>query len=182
MSLYYQSLLKLQTKTPLNFPFHEQCLWETKFSCAISGTQDRCPIKMKSFFPFPTESGFQMLPGAIRYDEKNERPYLCFWFAGWWKASSFFSPQQNSFNSQFCLHERHKIDQKTQLKNTKNSKIHLSFCSESRQIKRIFSEGKTGGFTPLLTHKWNKHVLCTFAEHRTSGQNWVSLCSVYTHT
>lgn len=121
-----------------------------------------------------------MLPGVIRYDKKRKkRPYLCFWFAGWWKAPSFFSSPVDSFNSQLCFHERHKVDQKTQLQ--KKKKVHSSFVLRTVRSKEFFWRQNRWVF-PLYTYKWNKHVLCTFTEHRASGQNQASLCLVNIHT
>ena len=57
----------------------------------------------------------------------------------------FFSSRVDSFNSQFCFHERHKVDQTTQLK----KKVHPSFLSENSQMKRIFLKAKQVDFSPL---------------------------------
>lgn len=120
-----------------------------------------------------------MLPGVIRYDKKNERPYLCFWFAEWWKASLFFFfSRVDSFNSQFCFHERRSVDQTIQLK---KKKFTPAFVLRTVRSKEFFWRQNRWVF-PLYTYKWNKHVLCTFTEHRTSGQKWASLCFVNTHT
>lgn len=168
----------LKTTKRKSWTFYVECSWETEFSCAVAGTQDRWPIKIKSFFPFPMESGLPMLPGVGGDDKKNKRPYLCFWFARWWKASLLFFPSRvDSFNSQSCFHETQgRSDNSTGKK--KKSPPQFSFWEQSDE--KNISEVKTGGLFRFILTSENKHVLCTFTEHGTSGQSRVSLCFVHT--
>lgn len=138
----------LKTTKRKSWTFYIECSWETEFSCAVSGTQDRWPIKIKSFFPFPMESGLPMLPGVGGDDKKNKRPYLCFWFARWWKASLLYFPSRgDSFNSQFCFHETQgRSDNST---GKKKKKSPPSFRSENSQMKRIFLKSRQVGFSAL---------------------------------
>lgn len=68
----------------------------------------------------------------------------------------FFFSRVDSFNSQFCFHERRSVDQTIQLK--KKSSPQLSFWEQSDQ--KNFSEGKTGGFFPfILTSETNMYFV-----------------------
>lgn len=91
----------------------------------------------------------------LQNDEKHLLPFF------------FFSSRVESFNSQFCFHERHKVDQTTQL--TKK-KFTPAFVPRTVRSKEFFWRQNRWVF-PLYTYKWNKYVLCTFTEHRISGQN-----------
>lgn len=89
-----------------------------------------------------------MFPGVVGQDKKNKRPYLRFWFAEWWKASSLFSPfKRRLFQLPilFSGEPRGRSDSPTA-----NKKVHSGFCSENSQIKRIFLKAKQVGFLSFL--------------------------------
>lgn len=115
------------------------------FSHTLSRTTDRWLIIIKSLFPFPTKSGLQIFPGVIGYDKKNKGPYLCSWFARWWKASSFFPQEYTVSTLNFVFREPQDISD-----NPMEREFRPAFIlTENCHIKRIFLKAKQVGFSLL---------------------------------